>query len=318
MTSHRASPEVRPGDPPHLARAGSRTDRAVELPVWPAALTTLVRAEVLSGQATVVASGARGCYLRLDGASLIPPDARGVRGEAGGTGAMVLPVLAADAVALPTAARLGLDAGSVDLAVPVGLRVRLDPRGIDLPQARVAFVRRWTPARVPRTPRVPVVWPPVSDAGDGVDTERAVLVSLLRAALTVGLAGADPGPVVARLIGRGPGLTPSGDDVLAGALLVLHGAGLDPGLVGAVRALAHRTTDLSASLLLAAADGYAAPAVRAHVTAALRGDRPAAEAARREVERFGHWSGPDLLAGCAATLCAISPVLAPPAHRSAS
>ena len=78
---------------------------------------------------------------------------------------------------------------------------------------------------------------------------------------------------VAGLVGRGPGLTPSGDDALAGALLVAHALGTGAALADAVRARLGATTAVSAALLDAAADGYAARPVVALVDAAIAGRR---------------------------------------------
>jgi hypothetical protein len=82
------------------------------------------------------------------------------------------------------------------------------------------------------------------------------------AAMLAGLAGAagDPDASVAaaaRLLGRGPGLTPSGDDILAGFLAGAAAFGLDAAaLRHAVAVLAPaRTTALSAALLRHAARG---------------------------------------------------------------
>ena len=67
------------------------------------------------------------------------------------------------------------------------------------------------------------------------------------------------------MIGLGPGLTPQGDDVLAGLLVTLAAAPATQLLAGrlgaAVSRAASRTTTLSAALLRDAADGFAVPAV---------------------------------------------------------
>jgi len=95
--------------------------------------------------------------------------------------------------------------------------------------------------------------------------ELAPLAGPLRRALAE---GADPLPAATRMLGRGAGLTPSGDDVLMGAIaMAAHGHGawgvpdLAP-LAGALAALAPgRTTAVSAALLRAAARGRFAPVV---------------------------------------------------------
>jgi hypothetical protein len=119
-----------------------------------------------------------------------------------------------------------------------------------------------------------------------------------------------------RIVGLGPGLTPSGDDVLAGLLLALRLlGGAVPGggtavwladwLGAAVTAHADtRTTSLAASLLHCAAHGEAAAEVAA-VLRGIAGQEPLRPAARRLLNA-GHTSGADLawglLAGCRAAL----------------
>jgi hypothetical protein len=118
----------------------------------------------------------------------------------------------------------------------------------------------------------------------------------------------EPAGAAARvLLGRGPGLTPEGDDLLAavaGTLAVLGpAAGLDrPALTALLAALAPepgRTTALSATLLALAARGLLAePAGR------LLDLGPAGEAAwpaaLRRLQRLGHGSGRAYAAGIAA------------------
>ena len=105
-----------------------------------------------------------------------------------------------------------------------------------------------------------------------------------------------PGEIdVAALVGRGDGLTPYGDDVLCGWLAVHRSAGLaTPEVDAAVRALADRTTLLSATLLDCAVHGEVIPEFAAWVGAlgtALEGTRAATLA------RVGHTSGRGLLEG---------------------
>lgn len=117
----------------------------------------------------------------------------------------------------------------------------------------------------------------------------------------------DPGQVVG-LLGLGPGLTPSGDDVVAGLLLTLRAAGRHDGpraralAVDVVGALG-RTTALSGTLLRAAARGYAVPPV-VELLAAMRGPTPADRVGPlvRAVAAIGHSSGADLLVGVSAVL----------------
>ncbi|MDL4771084.1 MULTISPECIES: DUF2877 domain-containing protein [Thermomonosporaceae] len=123
-----------------------------------------------------------------------------------------------------------------------------------------------------------------------------------------------------RIVGLGPGLTPSGDDILSGMLVSLRllGGAVRPGgtavwladwLGAAVTADAGtRTTALSATLLHCAAAGGAG----AEVAAVLRGvaGHEAPAAAVRRLLSVGHTSGADLawgvLAGSRATLALAS------------
>ena len=101
------------------------------------------------------------------------------------------------------------------------------------------------------------------------------------------------------LVGRGPGLTPSGDDVLAGVLVAAH-AVADPRLPGwaaaTVDALAVRTTTaVSRGLLHHALDGWATPELADFVTAVCGGDATGGPAGR--LLAVGHSSGAALAAG---------------------
>ena len=84
------------------------------------------------------------------------------------------------------------------------------------------------------------------------------------------------------LLGRGPGLTPEGDDLLAGVCVTAAAAGDPLALPPRVRAL---TTPLSATLLELAAQGAVAEPVHAVLTA----DRWRAALAR--LTRLGHSTG---------------------------
>lgn len=104
---------------------------------------------------------------------------------------------------------------------------------------------------------------------------------------------------VTTLAGLGHGLTPSGDDVLAGSLLMLHAAGRAAqaaALADAVRRIAPaRTSPLSYALLEPACDGEPGEAI-AHAITALRTAQPP-EAVLRPIAGIGATSGFDLLAG---------------------
>jgi hypothetical protein len=106
-------------------------------------------------------------------------------------------------------------------------------------------------------------------------------------------------------VGRGPGATPSGDDVLAGIFAVLcawpaasSAAVRARWLAGAVEPRLAATTDLGAHLLRQAAAGRFARPVH-ELVAALVGDGVGADLDRalREVVAMGSTSGADLCAG---------------------
>ena len=107
---------------------------------------------------------------------------------------------------------------------------------------------------------------------------------------------------VAGLIGLGPGLTPSGDDFLAGLLVAMTSgeAGSAASVLGdSAAALApDGTTALSATLLAHAAEG-AGPEAAHLLLAAIFGARDGsdAEAAALSLAGGGHTSGWDTLAG---------------------
>ena len=178
-------------------------------------------------------------------------------------GQEVLPLLTVDALALPTAVTVAATSRAAPLALSVGQDVVVGGSRVTAAGLEVAVVRTVRPARV----RL-------------VDAARAH-TPLRRADLRAAL-------------GRGPGLTPEGDDELAGHLLVTFA------LRGSVPDLAphlHRTTALSASLLRAAALGYAVPLVASYVDAVVGADSVAARRLRPAVAAIGHSSGEALLRG---------------------
>jgi hypothetical protein len=103
----------------------------------------------------------------------------------------------------------------------------------------------------------------------------------------------------ADLVGRGPGLTPAGDDLLAGALVAARATGdsrFASWRASTRQGLANNiTTAVSRALLHHACDGYATPELAAFLEAACGGGDPGAAAAR--LSAVGHSSGPALLLG---------------------
>ena len=241
-------------------------------------------------------------------------------------GPRVLSLLAPTAAGVPNGVRLAAaDASVLTRHVPGG-SVSVGGGRILLGGVEVRAVRSW-PSRVPRAAAergrvemisdtiVAMVAPHASGvAGGFVAALRSALASLPTApvtstAPTVRAADDRLGAAVRQLVGRGIGLTPGGDDVIAGALCGLHATGA----TGRARALAtaalddvtDRTTLLSADLLRLAADGDACLEILGVLRAArqpqdvLRPNQPALVVAIDRLLRVGHTSGADLATGLA-------------------
>jgi len=124
--------------------------------------------------------------------------------------------------------------------------------------------------------------------------------------LRTGLRRGDPAAITAGaadLAGLGPGLTPSGDDVLAGMLLALRlwpdvagplGVGVASTLIVGTAAL--RTGRISRAYLWAARQGHAAEAWH-DLVRALPADPAGIRAAAARILQTGETSGADMLAG---------------------
>ena len=106
------------------------------------------------------------------------------------------------------------------------------------------------------------------------------------------------------LLGLGPGLTPSGDDLLGGlmiALTALDQTGVRDQLWDALRPeLEMLTNEISAMHLAVAADGLGSAACHEALNAMLAGTPPDLDA----IDAIGHTSGWDMLAGMAVALAA--------------
>lgn len=111
------------------------------------------------------------------------------------------------------------------------------------------------------------------------------------------------GEAVQGLIGLGPGLTPSGDDFLVGALALLDAIGERDAHAAMARAIIDAlpglTTPLSACFLRAASARHVGEALHRSVSSVITGDVDAAVAT---VGKIGHSSGWDMMAGITTTL----------------
>jgi Protein of unknown function (DUF2877) len=112
----------------------------------------------------------------------------------------------------------------------------------------------------------------------------------------------DPAALGARLIGRGPGLTPEGDDVVAGlaAVVAVSSWASREAWVAALIGddLRRRTTALSATLLELAALGMGPEPLQSW----LAGDATALA----RLERIGHSTGPAIARGAAVGLLTVA------------
>jgi hypothetical protein len=156
------------------------------------------------------------------------------------------------------------------------------PRGLGAaPPARLGAAVRWLTGRVAD---------PLDDAG------RTAVWDLVQA-LGSGSSVAD---AVGRLLGRGPGLTPTGDDVLAAALVSLSalGAPAAAALGAAVAAAApHATTTVSVALLRHAVRGECIPQLADLLDAMATGELSALPRTAGALLAVGSCSGAGLLHG---------------------
>lgn len=135
--------------------------------------------------------------------------------------------------------------------------------------------------------------------------------------ILAGVVPADEPPTA--LLGRGPGATPSGDDVLSGLLVALvrttTGARLRRVRAAGraiVAAASGRTTSVSSALIAQAAQGRAAGRTDEAVRSLLGADEPPEgwPAMVLDATRVGHTSGTDLLLGTLVVPLAIGPAVA--------
>ena len=225
------------------------------------------------GARAVVHAGRHALYLDLDGWCL------GVVGRA--------------AAQVPCALRLGTD----DLAALEGATAYVEAGTLHVDGAPLA-VGRVVDTRVPR--HDPAAGRPATTTPADVPTAVLDFVAEVGLVRSPGRA-LDPADAT-RLVGRGGGLTPLGDDVLCG-WLALHRAAGRATLVmdAAVRSLLPRTTLLSATLLECAMAGEVIP----EFAAWLAGTGPV-----EAVKRIGHTSGRGLVEGARRAMSGLERVAA--------
>jgi Protein of unknown function (DUF2877) len=219
-------------------------------------------------------------------------------------GGTVVAVVTRDGVRLPNAVVVPLQRGARPFAQVNGeVSATVGSGDIVMSGLVVHAVRHWDPR-----PLLPPV-DPVTLSGRLAGLRGILAASPARPGLPVPqqLAGAcmtaSPAAAAAaadQLVGLGPGLTPSGDDLLAGTLAALRLLGGDPAFTTALAdhvssVGAGRTTALSATLLRLAGQGDVAGEV-GQVIKALNGSGSLDEAVGR-LCAVGHTSGADLAQG---------------------
>ncbi|WP_186356242.1 DUF2877 domain-containing protein [Streptomonospora sp. PA3] len=217
--------------------------------------------------------------------------------------ATVIALLARDAVRLPNGLVL-VGTQSVgpfaDVAAATSVRIGRCSAVFDGPTGPCTVrAGRWWRPPLPRPPRAERVPAAVAELGRALRGAAGGLPGDAVAALEGDAARAGAaGDACRRLIGRGPGLTPSGDDLICGYLLAARHLGASAAaaaLAAAAERAAPATTALSADLVRHAAAGRACPQA-VEVLDALGGHGPLAPALE-ELRRIGHTSGTDLALG---------------------
>ncbi len=179
----------------------------------------------------------------------------------------------------------------------------------------VAEVMRLAPTMVPDDGLAALVLAPAHRATRTATGEAASgLVAELTRVLTVDLKrGAwsnDALRAATLLVGLGPGLTPSGDDLLGGMMLALSALGRDEmrdALWHAIGAeLDELTVPISAMHLSAAADGLGAQAMHEMIGAVIEGNAARIAALLPTMSTIGATSGWDAIAGVLLVLGAVA------------
>lgn len=215
----------------------------------------------------------------------------------------VIVVSTRDATRLPNGVEIAAGAAAdVFRMVHHGASVTIGSGQVVLEGLTVEVVRWWNPRPIlGRTSTTELAAATAGLPSTVPDVESGPLF----AALSAGIPGAIL-TAAESLIGRGPGLTPEGDDYLAGALAATRTLGEAVGSAGAAAMLdafagslallaSIRTTTFSAALICHAVDGrVAAPAGALLRAFAGRGD---VALSHRDLMHVGHTSGPALAAG---------------------
>ncbi len=268
-------------------------------------------------EATVVALFERSFYLETGGQLLCvgseelpdgPLDLRVAIGHGAGRWAD-LGVVEAQGWVLGPDRRLTADRLVIDGRGAVGRRAR--PPGMAADRTRVEaglgrLVER-ARARRPDQGLARLTFEPDARPADAVERVAAPCLRLLHRGPQV--AGAGFGRAMIDLLGLGPGLTPSGDDLIAAMLITWHRLGetATARRFGrrVLEAARDRTNAVSLAHLAAAAEeGQGATALHDLLDAVIEARRGGIAAAMDAVARIGHCSGWDAMAGIALALAA--------------
>lgn len=255
--------------------------------------------------ATVLGVGRHAAYL-----SLAP---------AGSADPAVLALVTPDAVRVPNAVVISAaQAGHTIGSLRAGAAATVGGGRIETGAVRVVVTGTWGAGR-PRLADPRTVVERAGELSSLVAASTGSLLPYLREPvdrLRAGLAVHEPDEAAAAaraLLGLGPGLTPSGDDILAGTLVTLRALEpLAPPLQQVFDAVAAtvsahapaRTPLVSAELLKHAVAGRCIPQLAA-LLAALDHRPGRLEQALRGLLAVGHHSGGDLARGVALTLSAV-------------
>ena len=215
----------------------------------------------------------------------------------------VVAVTTRDAIRLPNGVEIAStsEAGLLE-SVAHGASVVVRPDALDFGGLVVDLVRWWDPRpALPCTTNEDLVV-----AIDGFPHSVPGLDTRPLASALSGTSSRDLVDASMTLLGRGPGLTPEGDDVLAGSLAAIRTFGMALGSSSAltmldaaeeplVTAANRQTTAFSAALIRSSIRGEVAAPVGGFLRAlAGRGD---IDVHHRDLLRVGHTSGPALAAG---------------------
>jgi Protein of unknown function (DUF2877) len=119
--------------------------------------------------------------------------------------------------------------------------------------------------------------------------------------VAAGIDASPPEESVCRLLGLGPGLTPSGDDYLGGMMIALHAFGYGQAVerLYAIidREAPRRTNRISAAHLAATREGWGAAPLHDMLNLLVTETGPPLPSLIYDVDRIGHTSGWDALTG---------------------